>query len=107
MIKLVAKPRRQGKTQAAIDWVLAGQRVDGYPGWSRVLLVHNVQEALRLRGEYNLDPKQVYTLHEWQRAHNVNPETEVGIENLDLYLHNLIGHHGVATFATITGEAQS
>jgi hypothetical protein len=106
-MKVIAAARKTGKTQQAVDWVLEGERVHGYPGWSRVLLVHNLEEVVRLRDQFSLDPKQIFSLHEWQRASNVHPETEVAIDNVDMYLHNLIGRHGVPTLVTITGEVAS
>lgn len=106
-MKVIAAGRKTGKTQQVVDWVLEGERVHGYPGWSRVLLVHNLEEVVRLRDQYSIDSKQIFSLHEWQRAHNVHPDTEVAIDNLDMYLPNLIGRHGRPVLTTITGEVAS
>ena len=34
-----AAGRQAGKTTMALDWVKQGVRTDGYPGWTRVLVV--------------------------------------------------------------------
>lgn len=41
--------RAGGKTTQALLWVQRGVRVKGYPGWSRVLLMPNVQLEVGMR----------------------------------------------------------
>lgn len=62
-----------------------------YPGWTRVLVVCHLAEFDRLREEYwsrleDFDHR-VFTITDWLDAHNVNPSTEVCIDNLDMVIH--------------------
>ena len=83
--------RAAGKTWQAMAWVSHGERVRGYPGWSRVLVVPTIEQVQYLkdigywRRLEDFDHR-VYSLREWAEARGVNSDTEVCIDNLDLLL---------------------
>jgi hypothetical protein len=52
--------RREGKTTQALAWLLNGQLIDTYPGWSRALVCVHKSEAQRL--ELQLP------WHKWRKA---------------------------------------
>lgn len=84
--------RLSGKTTRLVEWVMAGERAEGYPGWSRILVVPTINEVLRLRKIHRgLHPKQIYSLREWLTAHNVNPETAIALDDADYMLLVLSG----------------
>lgn len=101
-LKVVIAPRRGGKTTQLLDWVLAGKEVDGYPGWSRVLVVHSIEMERHLRRmivEYSGLPwvdidftHRVYAWVEWKKAQGVHPDTEVMIDNVEFLLPRMPGH---------------
>lgn len=113
--------RCTGKTTQALAWLSHGERVRGYPGWSRVLLVHDLAEIERLRGEWGAHvrdhetgdrrqrledfDRRVYVLHDWVRA-LVTSDVDVCIDNLDLMLHlkDFTRFPGRVVAATITAE---
>lgn len=107
--------RQSGKTTRLLNWVAAGEKIDRYPGWSRVLVVHSIDEVLRLRSIIRMDPEhplfeddphRVYSLEEWRSAHNVAHDVEVAIDNLDLHVAHLIGHHGRVAKVSMSGEVE-
>lgn len=68
----------------------ARPRASSYPGWTRVLVVVHFAEFERLKKEWwsrleDFDHR-VYSYTEWVEAHNVHPQTEVCIDNLDILL---------------------
>lgn len=48
--QVLVRPRMGGKSTHALSWVQRGERVKGYPGWSRVLVVPNVNLDVTMRG---------------------------------------------------------
>lgn len=108
--------RQGGKTHASIKWLLDGFEIPRYPFWSRVLVVHDVQSVLflqkRLTDQLALR-RDLVESHNWVRKAIWGPndvlssggvlrEVEVGIDNVELFLANLI--HRVPSFVTMTGE---
>ena len=114
--------RASGKTTQAMAWVSNGERIDRYPGWSRVLVVHTRVEHERLRREWGSWVRdhetgdrvqrlvdfdhRVYTYDAWAGAVGVDPDVEVCIDNLDVFLgrHVLTPMPGWIAAATITAE---
>lgn len=91
MTSIIVRPRRAGKTYESVQWVLAGQRTDSYPGWSRVLLTGSIQEAERIRSAHpELEYRQVFSWSEWQAARLGKKPVEVGIDNADMILSTIL-----------------
>lgn len=78
--------RGAGKTYRLVQWVKDGEETDSYPGWSRVLLTHSIDEAQRLRSEYELDYRQVFSYAEWRDAHLGPKPVDIAVDNVDLLL---------------------
>jgi hypothetical protein len=93
MPEFINQGRGWGKTTKAIEWVKAGKRVPGYPGWSRILLVLSMEEANRLRNGPTapLDYRQVFYIEEWQRARRGRACPAIAIDNLDIILFQMVG----------------
>lgn len=101
-MKVIVSGRQAGKTYALVQWVKGGEQTDSYPGWSRVILTHNLVEAARLRAIYDLDYRQVFSVEEWRGAHLGKKLVEVGVDNADLVLSSYIGQ--TPRQITITGH---
>ena len=87
----MARGRRAGKTHDLIQWVKQGEKMETYPGWSRVILTHSLQEAQRLRTEFDVDYRQVFSVAEWRSARLGNRPVEVALDNADLVLAEVLG----------------
>lgn len=104
-MKIFVSGRRAGKTYKTIEWVKQGKEIRGYPYWDRVILTISIAEADRLRKQYNLDYRQVFSVHEWQhRRHGTGRQTEVVLDNADIILQDLVGP---LVGTTMTGEEWS
>ena len=103
-MKVIARGRREGKTHALIEWVKEGEETDSYPGWSRVLLCHSLEEAQRIRTQYDLDYRQVFAVNEWKTAHLGHEPVEVALDNADIILTSLLGQW--ITCIAVTGSAE-
>lgn len=90
-MKVIVNGRQAGKTYALVQWVKEGEQTDSYPGWSRVILTHNIDEAQRLRQQYDLDYRQVFSVPEWQHARLGREPVEVALDNADITLGHLLG----------------
>lgn len=101
-MKVTVNGRQSGKTYALVQWVKEGVETDSYPGWSRVILTHTIDEAIRLRADYDLDYRQVFSVEEWRSARLGHLPVEVGVDNADLFLHRLIGQR--PSRVTMTGS---
>lgn len=101
-MKVVVNGRQSGKTFQVVQWLKEGVETDSYPGWSRVLLCHSIEEADRLRKDYDLDYRQVFSVREWQGAHLGRKPVEVALDNADLVLAHLLGQH--PSYITMTGR---
>jgi hypothetical protein len=101
-VKVEVAGRQAGKTHRAVAWVKAGNKIDRYPGWDRVLLTHSITEVVRIRARYNLDPHQVYSIREWiDRNKMAFADVEVMVDNLDIWIEGVLGP---VVAATMTGE---
>lgn len=113
--KLLLADRRSGRTTQAFNWVSHGVEVNGYPGWSRVLLIPTLQRFEHHRKEwwsrlYDYDHR-VYTLEDWNGAFGVRTDVELCIDDLELAimmgisLNRLRGRLVCATFYGAPWEA--
>lgn len=109
-LMLLATDRQKGKTTQAFAWVSHGQRVPGYPGWSRVLILAHLTAFDLWRRDYwarleDFDHR-VYTLTDWVGARAVRPDTQVCIDDLEhaLQTTNLAHLPGRLVAATMTSR---
>jgi len=102
-MEVFARGRQAGKTYTLVEWVKEGVETDSYPGWSRVLLTHSLDEAQRLRTRYELDYRQVFFVGEWQRARLGRKPVQVALDNADLVLMNVLGQ--MPSQITVTGRS--
>lgn len=107
-MRVIARGRQAGKTYDLVQWVKQGEQTDSYPGWTRIILCHSLQEAQRIRKTaiYNLDYRQVFAISEW---HSYLQRTTVGtveiaVDNADLVLASFIGQS--PTYITVTGSTE-
>ena len=94
--------RQAGKTRRLLEWVAYGERTNGYPGWSRVLIVHSVGEVMRLRSIIRAtdppmfldDAHRIYHLEDWQTALVTGEPPVVALDSAEIYLARLVrGRH--------------
>lgn len=100
--EVVLGNRATGKTTELLRWVLEGERCDGYPGWTRVLIVGSPQEDIGLRAcgqelagvEWaDLDwSHRVYCWADWINAHGVNMQTEVRVDGIERFWPRIPGY---------------
>lgn len=105
-MKILMRGRQQGKTHELIEWVLEGVKTDSYPNWSRVLLVHNLQEADRLRGFHGqpLDYRQVFTYDEWSGGRIGKIPVLIAVDNAEFYLQRMLGGYHYVDRISINGD---
>lgn len=103
-MKIYANGRQSGKTYRLIQWVKNGKKTDSYPGWSRILLCHSLDEAQRIRTQYDLDYRQVFSVSEWQRARKGHEPVEVALDNADLVLAMLLDQR--PAYISMTGTVE-
>lgn len=106
---LLAADRQTGKSTQAFAWVSHGERTDGYPGWTRVLVLahHRAYDLWRRQYWERLEDfdHRVYCLNNWMGARSVRPSTEVCVDDLDWAVLGTAGLSwmpGHLTAATIT-----
>lgn len=115
MTKMLVLDRQQGKTTWAIRWLMDGHKVEGWPGWSRILIVMTATEARRVLTDYPDEQaklhamgngglgKLVITLDEARHALSVaDPEVEVAFDNADLLVERALRRR--PEFVTYDGE---
>lgn len=108
-LTVLATDRQEGKTTRLLEWLGGGQAISSYPGWSRVLVVHNFHEVERLRSEIRAtepasledDPHRIYSWEEWQTAQGVDPSVEVAVDNAEFHLPRLPGR---VTLVSLTAK---
>lgn len=105
-LRIVAGDRRQGKTTRLVDWLQQGERIDRYPGRSRILLTSHEREAQRVRKEFALDYHQVYSLRDWTHRYRqgFSQGLEVAIDDAELILRETVGNQRLAIIST-TGRS--
>ena len=99
--------RQEGKTTRLMNWVNDGERIEGYPGWSRVAIVPNRARHNDIKRMYwneleDFDHR-VYTLLEIQQGHFPNRDTSYRLDDLDEFLTIFFPGIWVSGF-TITGS---
>lgn len=99
-MKVIVNGRQSGKTFRLIQWVKEGFETTSYPGWTRVLLTHSLDEAQRLRAQYDLEYRQVFSVSEWQTARLGREPVEIAVDNADLVLTAYLGQHPAALSMT-------
>lgn len=104
---LLAADRATGKTTQAFAWVSHGERVDGYPGWSRVLVLptraaFDVARPARRHG--GRSPRAATTTPRvWMRAQGCRHDTEVCLDEMNMMMDvNLFRVPGHVVAATMT-----
>lgn len=105
-MKLLFLGRRRGKTTKVVRWVKVGFR-NSHFSFSRVMLVMNPAERVRIIAEYELDEHQVFTWEDWQRrVHGMPKETEVAFDNAEFILSNIAGGRRIAmvTISKMPGD---
>jgi phage terminase large subunit-like protein len=104
-VRVIVRGRQAGKTYALIEWVKEGDKTKSYPGWSRILLCHSLDEAQRIRTDprYGLDYHQVFAVSEWRTARLGHKPVEIAMDNVDLVLASFIGQ--APSQISITGSA--
>jgi hypothetical protein len=88
-VKVFVAGRQTGKTYRLAEWAKKGTRVDAYPGWSRIILTHDLREAHRMRrpgNPFGLDYHQVFSVNEWRNGRFRAPDLEVGVDNIEIVL---------------------
>jgi hypothetical protein len=109
-MRIIHLGRRLGKTTRLIEWVERGKPTQMWPGWSRIILTPTMEEAdtirrtLRARGGKADTYRWVFSWGEWQRAQISAAQSldlEVGIDNLDILLNNLIEGRGTVKVVTL------
>jgi hypothetical protein len=101
-VRVIARGRQAGKTYDLIQWVKEGKETNSYPGWSRVLLCHTLEEAQRIRTDYDVDYRQVFGVTEWGAARLGRKPVEIAVDNADLVLASLLGQ--MPTQIAVTGS---
>ena len=103
-MRVIARGRQAGKTYDLVQWVKQGEETDWYPGWSRILLCHSLEEAQRIRRSYDLDYRQVFAVSEWKTARMARRDVEIAVDNADMVLASYLGQH--PTQISVTGSAE-
>jgi len=92
-MRVIVNGRQAGKTHALVQWVKEGEQTDSYPGWTRVILTHSLEEAQRLRNLYDLEYRQVFSMGEWKNARLGRKPVDVAVDNVDMILAHMIGQY--------------
>lgn len=90
-MKFVIGERGYGKTAYCIRWVLQGEPIDGYPGWSRGIICPDMNQVIHTT-KYLKD--SLYALLKKMREESTNQElwTQYGFHfNVPDYTHNDMG----------------
>jgi len=104
-VRVIVRGRQASKTYESVQWVLAGEPTDSYPGWSRVLLCMSIGEADHVRAQFSaLDYRQVFGFEEWRRARLGKLSVEVMVDDADLILASTLGQS--ISGMTVTGTVQ-
>ena len=126
---VLASPRQQGRTSTLITWLIGGHRVQGWPQWSRVLVVPTARDVARLIGDYPELQHELWTLgngglgklaisfDELRRmalyGHSrIDPDVTFALDDADVILRNacggilpaLISVEGVASTHTMIAD---
>lgn len=87
--------RRSGKTEMLVKWIRSNP--------DAIMIVHTVREAERIAAQYSLDLYRVRSIGEVEHGGLMGRRNvKLGIDNLNLILPNILGHH--VERVTATGE---
>lgn len=99
IMHVLIKNRQEGKTTQLMKWVADGVPLDkdGYPFWSRVVIVVDQKQHDILRRDYwarleDFDHR-VYTIRDIEHGRFVNKKTKYRIDNMDLFLSGMFPVH--------------
>jgi hypothetical protein len=85
-VKVLADAPGTGKTTRLIAWLLDAERASGYPGWTRVIIVHNYERYAQIRSNFGPDipdfAHRVFTWPDWSRAQAIRADTEVAVDDM-------------------------
>jgi len=105
--RVMAQDRQQGKTSALVDWLLDGHVVDGWPGWSRVIVFVDAKRQMDVTRTHNhrvvgLVPgglgKVGVTVSEWARfQHGLARGIEWALDDADAFIAERMGMPNVMT----------
>lgn len=99
-MEVISGPRQSGRSTALARWVLDGQRIAGYPGWSRIVIVVDIKHhewfTKRLLPQVAETPyggaaapdfyRMAFTWDDWHRGHFNRNGLEVAVDDLDRLL---------------------
>lgn len=118
MTRWVVDGRATGRTTALLSWLLGGEPVRGYPGWSRMLVVLDASMARYTSGldadaaerfyraaGFNIN-NVIITPADLRRMHGIDRSVEVAVDDVEVLLREALGGWIVAV-ATLTGAAAS
>lgn len=115
MIRWYITDRQRGKTTDLITWAKLGQKKQGWPYWTRIILEPTKAMADQLRGgepetnKYGLEYHQVFYWEEWLSAYrgrmHLRRDLEIGIDNVDVLLGHLLRGWGQIARVTATGDS--
>jgi hypothetical protein len=105
-MRIFVAGRGAGKTHELVRWVKEGERTPRYPGWSRILLTHSVNQSVYVREKWELDPHQIMSVQEWQARYRpafASSRLEIGVDNAELILEHFLDT--AISVAAMTGES--
>jgi hypothetical protein len=119
MVSVILGDRHTAKTTKVIDWLLAGNPIPEYPGWSRAVVcpthdrVLRITNEVRRRTEGQPDSRALWDLRKaiWSavdlrsvvRGRNLSG-TEYAIDDFDLMFYQVTGVQKPPTLITMTGD---
>lgn len=108
----------EGKTTQLVQWLIGGEVVDGWPGWSRVLVVANGDRVRSIHNgvtfhQQNLELREagcegglgkvVITIAEWTRMIRQTRDVQWALDDAEELIRMQFG--ALPTAMTMTGRA--
>lgn len=104
-LQIIGGGRYSGKSTRLFRWVFAGERCDGYPGWTRVLVLGDIHEEEYWRErwrDFDFIPKdaewadldwshRIYFWADWIDAMGVASTTEVRVDGIERFIPRIPG----------------
>lgn len=107
-MKLIICPRQNGKTTKAVAWLREGTPRPEFPGWTRVLLVPDLNTKAWMVKRYDLSDGQIFSFYEWRVRTTLTPThtppTEVMLDNAELILGGILGRNTTLAGMTINQD---
>jgi hypothetical protein len=109
-LKIIAMDQQRGKTTLATQWLMNGQKIDTYPGWSRVLVCANRAAVPSTSYMMPMGPwrKCVFSIDDLRSAMRgaIVPGTvEVGVDDADALIFAALRANVRPALVTLTGHA--